>query len=1014
MNTFMITIILCMFSVVVSAEAETMIISNCEDAAAWEGGVLDREHVKQGKSSVKWAHADSASIFIDQLPHDWSDYNQLSFWLYSEQATGSRFMVILTSENEKTPGVDYYSMGIRLDFTGWRRYAAPFIEMGIARNPLGWHNIQNLRFTASGWGNSPHPKAVVYVDDIVVSKEAVMKGPRITDEEFIDALNLDYPGMEKVKAAKEDGDPEAVKHEFVEHIKRREKPVWHLDWRDKPDVKVPEGGSEGWDYYSKFITVDWEGEWKHFVLKKEDFGISREPIGWNWITSIMFSATGWELTPHPDTVLYIDDMKLTGKETANVSDFESEDVDWSGLKRTSEKARTGKFSGKWENTLLNTRISTWQIEHDWTDYDALEFWMYSESATGAKVVLLLESDRPDTKAADKIMDRELRSVGVPHKFEDEIDWTLNPMNYREWPWQLNRHPFWVTLGRAYWSTGDEKYAKEFVYQMTHWVENCPVPTMNSGNSSPTWRTIEAGIRTSGSWMNAFHLFLSSPFFTDDAVITMLKSFMEHARHLMRWPTGGNWLTMESNGLFHIGTMFPEFKEAEDWRGTAVERMYKELDTQVYPDGAQIELTTGYHQVSLRNFVGLMKIAALNQVKMPADYLDKLERMYHYNLYASMPNGRLPGLNDGGMTNIRRSLQEGFGYFPHRTDFQWVASEGARGEIPTQVSYAFPYAGQFVMRSGWDVDDRYLLMDAGPFGYGHQHEDKLSFVLYAYGKVHVIDPGNYAYDSSQWRRYIISTYAHNTILVDEMPQNRRRLPRDTFVVKEPLPNKWISREDCDYCVSVYDEGYGREGDSTVSHKRRIFFAKPDYWIVTDTMTPSDDTEHKYESMFHLDAEMASVDKETRSVITENPDASNLVIIPPRGDNVSVEIISGQEDPIVQGWIPAGGYKVRPIPTPIFTRTGAGATWFFYVFYPAPRGQSSPITSVEQLEVKLDNKSSPDARAVVISFDDGTKHYFMQAEQSGEILEFGGFSTDAEAALIQVGQDGSVESRSEVRQ
>ena len=117
--------------------------------------------------------------------------------------------------------------------------------------------------------------------------------------------------------------------------------------------------------------------------------------------------------------------------------------------------------------------------------------------------------------------------------------------------------------------------------MTHWVQNCPVPLTNLGNSSATWRTIEAGIRTSGSWMHAFHYFLSSPSFTDEAVITMMKSFMEHARHLMTWPTGGNWLTMESNGLFHIGVMFPEFKEADGWRKTAVERMYAELDNQIY-------------------------------------------------------------------------------------------------------------------------------------------------------------------------------------------------------------------------------------------------------------------------------------------------------------------------------------------------------------------------------------------------------------------------------------------------
>ena len=1004
-------LVLCVISSATHADVPSLLISDCEDIGVWNGGQLSKDHVKQGGFAIEWAHGESSSISISQFPHDWSDYNQLSFWLYSQKATGSRFMLILPSENDKMEGMDYYSLRINLNFTGWRRFAIPLAEMGINRSPLGWHEIQSLSFTASGWGNEPHPEAVVYVDDLVLSREAIMKGPRIADEEFIDALNMDYPGMEKVKAAAEKGDLRAAKHEYVEHIKRREKPVWHFNWRDKPDVKIPQGGSEGWDYFSKIITVDWEGEWKRFRLEKADFDTAREPIGWNWITYITFSATGWDLTPDSDTTLYIDDVKLVGKKSTAIGDFQSEDTGWDGLKRTSERARSGKYSGKWENMQLNTRVRAWNIEHDWTEYEAIEFWMYSESATGAKVILVLDSDRPNTDSADKILTRELSSVGVPHKFEDEIDWTLNPINYREWPWQLNRHPFWVTLGRTYWSTGDEKYAKEFVYQMTHWVENCPVPTTNSGNSSATWRTIEAGIRTSGSWMHSFHYFLPSPSFTDDAVITMLKSFVEHARHLMTWPTGGNWLTMESNGLFHIGVMFPEFKEADNWRKTSVDRMYAELETQIYPDGAQIELTTGYHQVSLRNFVGLLKLAAMNDLEMPADYLSKLEGMYSYNLYASMPNGRLPGLNDGGMVAIRRSMREGFGYFPHRQDFQWAATGGAGGEKPAETSHAFPYAGQFAMRSGWEPDDRYLLMDAGPFGYGHQHEDKLSLVVYAYGKVHVIDPGNYAYDSSQWRRYIISTYAHNTILVDKMPQNRRRLPRSTFVVKEPLPNTWISRDDYDYCVSVYDEGYGREGDETVSHKRRVFFVKPDYWIVTDTLTPSDGAEHTYESMFHLDADNAIADEKTNKVQTDNADASNLAIIPPLGDDLTVEIISGQEEPVVQGWIPAGGYEVRPIPTPIFTKTGEGTTWFVYVFYPTPEGKELPVTSVKPLEIKSEGKIYPDARAVEISFSDGRTHYFLQADRSGKTLKFSGFSTSAEAALIQVGRDGNIEAKIE---
>ena len=81
-----------------------------------------------------------------------------------------------------------------------------------------------------------------------------------------------------------------------------------------------------------------------------------------------------------------------------------------------------------------------------------------------------------------------------------------------------------------------------------------------------------------------------------------------------------------------------------------------------------------------------------------------------------------------------------------------------------------------MRSGWSKDDRYLLLDAGPFGYGHQHEDKLNFVIYAYGSVLVLDPGNYPYDNSVWRKYITSSYAHNVLHIDGKEQHRGGLVR----------------------------------------------------------------------------------------------------------------------------------------------------------------------------------------------------------------------------------------------
>lgn len=606
----------------------------------------------------------------------------------------------------------------------------------------------------------------------------------------------------------------------------------------------------------------------------------------------------------------------------------------------------------------------------------------------------------DTSEADRTLRRELLSVSVYHKFDGEIDWTLNPINYREWPWQLNRHAFWITLGTAYWETGDEKYAREFVYQMTDWVKKCPVPD-RSANSSETWRTIEAGIRTAYAWPESFYRFLTSPSFTDEAMITMVKSFVEHARYLSRWPTTGNWLTMEADGLMHIGVLFPEFKEAAEWRKTATDRLYAELDKQVYPDGAQIELTTGYHQVSLGNFLRAWEIAKKNEQPMPADYVARIERMFDYNLKAAMPDGALPGLNDASRTKIRPSLQNALNYFPARKDFEWVATSGASGTRPAFDSISMPFAGHLVMRSGWENDDRYLLLDAGPFGYGHQHEDKLSFVLYAFGANLLVDAGNYPYDSSENRRYVLSTRSHNTIMVDGLEQSRRNLDKKTFVVEKPLPNKWIASPEFDYAAGVYSEGYGAKHETQVTHARHIFFVRPDYWMVTDFLTPADDKSHRYESLFHVDVPAVKADETTKAARTENPDGANLSIVPLADNGLKVSVVAGQEKPVFQGWIPMGGmsvYKVRPIPTPIYEREQSGPTSFLYAFYPTAKGAACPIVAVEPLKLQAD--PGVQATAAAIRFADGHVDYFLQAATAAGKIRFGEFKTDAEAAYVQM--------------
>lgn len=570
---------------------------------------------------------------------------------------------------------------------------------------------------------------------------------------------------------------------------------------------------------------------------------------------------------------------------------------------------------------------------------------------------------PDVEGAERAIRHQFRSIGIEHDFGARIDWTfdktasggLAPNN--EWTWQLNRHAEWLALSRAYRDTGDEKYAREFVAQMTAWVRDCPMPETAGNVPRSAWRTIETGIRAAQVWPELWFRFLHSPAMTDEALLAFLGAYIDHGRHLAAFHTTGNWLAMEGAGLFYVGVLFPEFKEAAVWRDTAAGWIYAELDNQVYPDGVQIELASGYHHVSLNNFLLVYKIAKLNDVPLPPDFLRRLEKMYDFDVYGANPARRLPGVQDGGYHDVRPALAEAAALYPARADFLWHATNGAKGKPPAETSHAFPYAGYYVQRSGWEPDARWLWFDGGPFGYGHQHEDKLQILLEAYGKSFLVDPGNYTYEKSKWRSYFIDSPSHNVVLVDGQPQRRRGArSRMDYVVKEPLPHVWSSGKDSDYVEATYDEAYGGNVGRGVQHTRAVLFIKPDFWVMMDRLTSLDGQEHTYEALFHFDC---PVKADALRVLTQNEGEANLTVMPRPDAGLSVQIVEGQEDP-VQGWLTKGISAVRPAPVAIYKARGKTVS-LMYVLAPIPAGAADPVSDVEPL--------AGDPAAARILFRDG---------------------------------------------
>jgi hypothetical protein len=551
----------------------------------------------------------------------------------------------------------------------------------------------------------------------------------------------------------------------------------------------------------------------------------------------------------------------------------------------------------------------------------------------------------DLEAAGRICRNELISCGTLHAFGGEVDWFANPTfnGYKEWTWQLSRHNEWKHLAKVYRDTGDEKYARAAASLFESWVKQALVPPEDTeGGDTLCWRTIECGIRMGANWPYVLHSFYKSPAFTDDIIVDWYKSVREHGRRLRLRHRQGNWLIMEMNGLAQIGILYPELAEAEAWYDYAVKKLGEELDRQIYPDGFQYELSTNYHFVVINNYHRLMLVMEAYGKKAPALYAEKLERAAELYVKIMRPDGRVPDINDGNDHYAASFLGTLGDLFPENKVFRWVVSGGKEGREPDYRSIALPYSGFMIMRSGWGKDQLWALFDGAPFGTGHQHEDKLNLLVYAGGKAVLTEGGNYAYDSSEMRRYVLSTRSHNTMRLDGEDQNRRlnyRWREEDISAHSGL--KYRIEEDFDYAEAEYNEGYGPGADRSVSHRRGILFLKKvpaglcPFFVVIDRFFSGEDKGHFYEILWHLNEDPV----ELRGNRVSCGEFGILCSGGPGG----IALVKGQEYPEWQGWIPGGSGKqgdYKPIHT-LIRGLGGGNLRALTLLYP----QGVPPETIE---------------------------------------------------------------------
>ncbi len=565
--------------------------------------------------------------------------------------------------------------------------------------------------------------------------------------------------------------------------------------------------------------------------------------------------------------------------------------------------------------------------------------------------------------ANRICRGIVRSCSYTYDFGGDIIWDFNgtPDGYREWHWQLNRHHIFKIIAYAYLETGDEKYAEGFNKHMSSWLDQaiCPGwPVPNRCAKYPMWRTITAGIRMHQNWPYAIHAFINSPSIPDKTWVRIAMSLWEHGQFLMNSPSSLNWLDIEMSGLNAIGCIFPFFKNSKVWRNFAVDMMIKEIKTQVYPDGFQCELTTGYQETVISTALSVYKIAKHYGVEVDEDYTRGIQLLYTIYPKLMRPDGKTPITNDGSHVDVMGKMRHLLENFP---DNQYAKDilDGKISEIyPLDV--VMPYSGMITMRTGWGENDMWIFFESAPFGAGHQHDDKLNINLSAYGKNILNVLGNFAYDGSPMRNLHVNTRGHNTGLVDDKGQNAR--PTHTQWSDEKVSQKSDLEVNVGGDIVVaygkYNRGYGKEL-IPVTHERKVVFFREGldgslpFAVLLDKFTTEDEKPHKYELSFPLYD--VPVTLNGRHVTVHAGDGVTLEMV----THAALATTTAANGPEYMGWRAADSRLAKEhLPAPVIRIYDYAETKnFATVLYPTPDGKAPEIginCDEEKFTLTLDGK------------------------------------------------------------
>jgi hypothetical protein len=569
-----------------------------------------------------------------------------------------------------------------------------------------------------------------------------------------------------------------------------------------------------------------------------------------------------------------------------------------------------------------------------------------------KILPALEAGYPVLEEKIRIFDQELDYSG-------KIDWHLDIKTGNRFPmihshkidirtpkygsakhvWEVNRMLFLPQLCLNYKKTGDPHYLKKFIFFIDSWIDDNPYLLGVNWYSN-----IEVNVRLLNwflSWeiLDGNELMKSDGAFNEFATqkwIPLIYLHCKHSRrHLSKYSSANNHLISELAGLY-VASKVWKFKESEQWSRFSKKGLEKEIIKQHTKNGINREEAAEYIQFITDFFLICYLVGNNTCDNFSEAYTGMLKKILDYIFEFTDSRCNYPKYgdeDDGQVFRLGRDLDNNFmsllttgSYLFNEPKYRMKAGkidlkshvllgnmltgrkDLCNGQPFLQKSCFYTDDGHFIFRNYIQNKEVYLHFDAAPLGYlsiaAHGHADALSVILHLNGKPVLTDPGTYTYHTqAEWRKYFISTMAHNTVSING--KNQAVFGGSTLWVSH-YNTKVLEtgHDDTMDMVFASHDGYKKLG---LRHSRRITFNREtNKIIIADTIESSHSSEFRVEIPFHISPDVMVTNIADNSYLLKQDESELHLKCDPL---LTSEIITGSVDPVL-GWYSESFQIIKP--------------------------------------------------------------------------------------------------------